>query len=282
MGADHERPLLSADEERHLARQIEAGVLAEHLLVTGERPVPVTEAELSQLAGAGRAAWEHFWLAHLRLVHKLARQEARRSGLPFDDLFQEGCLALAGALQRFDPDRGRFFRYAAGCIGRHLSALAASRLGALGLPVSEAIAVRRARGVLAELAQERLEEVGVPELAQRLGRDADQVQRWLRHRAPTELPGADSLGAWDGSCLDPDRQILDAQVRREVARLSPELAMVVRLRFGIGRSEPLDTGILAERLGMSVSTARRRELEALAILRRRLALTGTGADALAG
>lgn len=282
MGAEHERPLLSADEERQLARQIEAGVLAEHLLATGERPVPVTDAELGELARAGRAAWEHFWLAHLRLVHKLAHQETRRSGLPFDDLFQEGCVALAGALQRFDPDRGRFFRYAAGCIGRHLSALAAARLGALGLPVSQAIAVRRARAVLAELAQERLEEVGVTELAQRLGRDAEQVERWLRHRAPAELPVADSFRAQDGSSLDPDRQILDAQLRREVARLSPELAMVVRLRFGIGRGEPVDTGILADRLGVSVSTARRRELEALAILRQRLELAGTRADALAG
>lgn len=282
MQPDQGRPLLSADEERQLARSIEVGVLASHLLATGERPLDATDAELGELVRAGRVAWEHFWLANLRLVQKLASQEARRSGLPLEDLFQEGCVALAGALQRFDPDRGRFLTYAAGRIGRHLSHSAAARLGALGLPVSQAVALRRARGVRAELTQARHQEVGLEELADVLGCPEGQVRRLFEHREPIGLIAPDTIRAGDADDVDPDRAILAVQLRREVARLRPELAEVVRLRFGIGQENPLDLGELAGHLGVSVSTARRRELEALDALRRRLDLCGIGLDALAG
>ena len=243
--------------------------------------MPVTESELAELVRAGRAAGDRLLLSNLRLVQKLAGQEARRSGLPLDDLFQEGCLALAGALQRFDPDRGRFTSYAAGRIGRHLSALAAVRLGALGLPVSEALALRRLRGLLAQRAQERSGPVRAADVAELVGCDPLQAERLLRHRSPVELVSPDSHPAITADGADPDRPILDEQLRREVGRLGPELALVVRLRFGIGCPEPMELGEIAEHLGVSLSTARRRELQALDLLRQRLVVRGFSREALA-
>lgn len=282
MQRDQALPLLTEAEERRLARQLEAGVLAGHLLSSGERPLPATDAELGELVQAGREAWDRLLLSNLRLVQKLAGQEARQSGLPLDDLFQEGCLALTGALLRFDADRGRFPMYAAGRIGRHLSAVSAARLGALGLPVAQAITLRRLRGLQAERAQDGRERLAAAEAATVMGRDPIQIERLLRHQSPVSLHFADAVPAPTTEAADPDRRILDDQLRREIARLSPELATVVRLRFGIDRGEPMDLSELATRLGVSLSTARRREREALTILRRRLQSCGITVAALAG
>ena len=92
--------LLSAGEEISLARQIEAGLYAEHLIVTGDRRYPYSALRLVIQAGA--QAREQFFQANLRLVMKLAARSAHHPGLSLDDLFQEGCLALGEAIRRFD------------------------------------------------------------------------------------------------------------------------------------------------------------------------------------
>ncbi|MBK8459198.1 MAG: hypothetical protein IPL43_02405 [Micropruina sp.] len=101
-----DEPLLTAAEERALAREIEAGVLAGDLLATGSGAGVATAAELLALERAGQQAWQRFLLANLRLVWQVAHREARRSGLPADDLFQEGFLGWAVARRRWDHTRG--------------------------------------------------------------------------------------------------------------------------------------------------------------------------------
>jgi RNA polymerase sigma factor (sigma-70 family) len=52
-------------------------------------------------------------LQHLGLVRRLAREAARRTQEPMEDLVQEGCLGLIRAVERFRPERGvRFSSYA--------------------------------------------------------------------------------------------------------------------------------------------------------------------------
>jgi DNA-directed RNA polymerase sigma subunit (sigma70/sigma32) len=78
-------PLLSAEEEQHLARRVQAG---------------------------DQDAKRHFIGANLRLVAHVAK-DYLDAGLPFEDLFQEGCLGLIRAVERFDPDKGiKFSTYA--------------------------------------------------------------------------------------------------------------------------------------------------------------------------
>jgi len=71
-------PLLSADDERRLARQMAAGV---------------------------DGARDRLIVCNLRLVAKIA-QEYTDVGLPLIDLIQEGNIGLIEAIDRFDPDRG--------------------------------------------------------------------------------------------------------------------------------------------------------------------------------
>lgn len=101
-------PLPTPDEEVDLARDVEAGLLASALL-RGEvtTTVHVSSVELVMLAERGRLAWQRLWTANLRLVVMLASREARRGYVCFDDLVQEGSIALADALMRWDHARGR-------------------------------------------------------------------------------------------------------------------------------------------------------------------------------
>jgi RNA polymerase sigma factor (sigma-70 family) len=277
------RSLLTAADERRLARQIEAGVLATQLLATGDRPVPATDAELAALAEAGRHAWQEFLLANLRLVWKLAGQEAGRSGVPVEDLFQEGFVALAGALQRFDPDRGRFSTFATVRIRQRLAESGAARLGGLALPPSRAVRLRRARGLQGLLIQERGGSVSLDELATQLGRPIDWTRRLLDHRPPVPLePADDDLAIREREPADPDQAIYAEQVRRVLRRLDPEQARVLALRYGLATGTPVEIEDIAVRLGVSPSTVRRLESRGLAALRPLAGRLDPFADPLAG
>ncbi len=261
-------PLLSAEEERDLARAIEAGVLARHLLSTGERPVPATTAELAEIAAAGARAWHRFLLANLRLVWQLAGRMAGRSGLPKDELFQEGFVALAGALQRFDPERGRFSTFATVRVRRHLAEVAAARFGELCLPPGRAVRLSRARGLEAALGQELGHSVAAAELAAGLGRSVDWTRRLVGYQPPLAVDPADeSLVLADPAPVDPDAGIYAGQLRRLLHRLEAEQALVLSLRYGLATGEPVDLSEVAARLGLSPSTVRRLEKRALAALR---------------
>lgn len=259
--------LLTADQERQLARTIEAGILAEHLLATGERPVAASMGELNALATEGRRAWEHFWLANVRLVWMLAGAEAARARLSAEELFQEGCVALAGAMQRFDPERGRFSTYAVTRIRRHLHEVAATRFGELSLPASRAVQLWRLRGRLGRLDQEYRREVGAREVAAETHLPAAWVRSVLGHRPPVPLEAVDDRCLADDSGNPMDRRLLAEQVRELLDRVPSVEAEVLRLRFGLGGGEQLSLATVAGRLRMSPSTARRLEQRGLARLR---------------
>lgn len=260
-------PLLTAEQERQLARRIEAGVLAAQLLASGERPVAATSQELAVLVEAGRQAWDDFLLANLRLVWNLVRRESGRAGVPIDDLFQEGFVALAGALQRFDPARGRFSTFATVRVRQRLSEAAAGRLGALALPASRALRLRQARGVEGALAQEHGRSIDVAELAEALGRPVDWTRQLLGHRAPISLDPAGEGPAATDMVPDPGQAIYARQVRRVLRHIDSDQAEVLALRYGLATGEPVDVAGVAARLGLSTSTVRRLESRGLAALR---------------
>ncbi|HOC13755.1 MAG TPA: sigma-70 family RNA polymerase sigma factor [Propionicimonas sp.] len=267
--------LPTTDEEVAWARAIEAGVLAARLLVTGERPVPATDAELSALVEAGHRARQRFLLGYVRLVAKLAAAEAKRCGLNPEDLCQEGFVALCDTLQRFDHTRCRFSTYATMRVGQHLAEVGAARLGDLAIPASRALRLRRARGVAAALGQEQQRTVGAAEVAAAVGASARDMSRLLAYRAPVPVDVlAEAIP--DPDPVDPDAGIYAEQFGRLVARLEPTQAEIVRLRYGLVTGEQLDVQQTARLLGLSESSVRRLERKALAALRPMLEATPAG------
>lgn len=69
----------------------------------------------------GLAAERRLWEGNLRLVYSIAYDAHRRGNGDFEELFQEGCLALQRAIRRFRPELGfRLSTYAHDSIVRHV------------------------------------------------------------------------------------------------------------------------------------------------------------------
>lgn len=261
--------LLSAADEVRLSTAIEAGVLAEAALQSGAATVHATAVELSVLRAEGEAAWRAFLLANRRLVWMLARRQARIAGLGVDDLFQEGFVALAETLQRYDHRRGRFTTFALPRIRQRLAEAAANRLGEVPLPRSRAVQLHRVRGVAQGMAQRQGTVVDVAELSSALGRPTAWTEALLRYERPVSLydeSGAVRLGA-DRICESSEDTVDRDLVRRALTKLPSDQRDVLLLRYGFATGQPEPFGEVGRRLRMSESTARRLERRALAELR---------------
>jgi len=170
-------PPLSLEAEIHLAKQIEAGVIAAALLddpaagkpewlpalvATGSVIDPPVAAELEALVCQGQQAKEELALANLGLVRVIVADLARRSWVNQADLFQDGCLILEQVIQRYDYRRGRFGAFA----GRWI------RTGLL----SAAFPARREIAVGAEVGGDCPVEV-IDEVHQALGNSVNRLPR---------------------------------------------------------------------------------------------------------
>lgn len=263
---DHTPSLLTHADEIRLAHAIEVGVLA-----AAARARPglgwAADADLAVLEREGERAWRRFVAANTRLVWLVVLPVARRTGLDPQELFQEGTLGLLEALQRFDHVRGaRFATYALPWIRMRVSDAAATQWGALGLPPGRAKSWRRVRAVEASLLVATGRRPSAEEVARAAGEGSGTVRGLLAY-APAEALSERHDRASES---DDDGQDEEAVARLVRALPSAQRAVVVR-RYGLGRFPAMTQGEVAEDLRVSVSTVRRREVEALELLRESVA-----------
>jgi RNA polymerase primary sigma factor len=200
----------------------------------------------------------------------VSRQYAARSRLPDADLFQEGCVGLITAVERFDHARGHeFSTYALFWIRAFVGAATANLLGAMNLPTSRAEQLRAAHGLEAELTQSLGRTPRLRELADALGRSEDWTAGLISHQRPR------SLELVDGAALERlhARDELEAaltepvQVRELLLRLDDLDRRVLELRLGFADGEVRTYADAARLLGISVTRVRRIEARALDTLR---------------
>lgn len=227
---------LTAQEERGLARTIEAGVFARHLLET-RTPCPfTTPGELWAVVELGDRARERFLAANLGLVLHVVRRDAGASARDRDDLVQEGCLGLAEALAGFDWARGtRFSTWAVPYVRSRIAEARRLDRGGIRIPVRRL----RAAAAAGEQVLTTASIHGVEEL---------ETTWWRDDSGEDDEPGAAELA-------DGWREL----THRERA--------VLTHRFGLaGRSARTQTAT-AEALGLPVKTVRVVEAAALERLR---------------
>ncbi len=263
-------PQLTSAEVVELQRAIEAGLLAHDARLSGIGFADATDHELKLLEAAGERARERFIRANLGLVGMISRQYAARRQLPDAELFQEGCVGLITAVQRFDHVRGyRFSTYALFWIRAFVGAASAKLLGAMNLPTSRAEQLRAARGLEVELSQGLGRPPTVEEMADALGRSESWTAGLLAHQRPRSLDLIDAetldrLQAGD----ELDGVLADRQsVRELLLRLNDLDRRVVELRLGFTTGKPLSYVDTARALQISVTRVRRLEARALETLR---------------
>jgi RNA polymerase primary sigma factor len=263
-------PLLTPTDVTELQRAIEAGLLARDARLSGVGFADATDQELTALEDQGALARQRFIKANLGLVGMISRQHAARCQLSEAELFQEGCVGLITAVERFDYARGhQFSTYALFWIRAFISAATAKLLGAMNLPTSRAEQLRAAHGLEAELTQSLGRPPTLNELAVALGRSEDWTAGLLSHQRPR------SLQLVEGATLERlhAHDELDAalaepvELRELLFRLDELDRRVLELRLGFADGEAKTYADTARILDISVTRARRIEARALEKLR---------------
>ncbi|MEX2196641.1 MAG: sigma-70 family RNA polymerase sigma factor [Thermoleophilaceae bacterium] len=241
-------PLLSAGEERDLARRIERG---------------------------DGAAKDRMIESNLRLVVANAKRY-RGLGLPFLDLIQEGILGLIRAVEKFDHRRGfKFSTYATWWIRQALQRGVQHHARTIRVPVHVAQRLQKLGAIEQRLATElgrdpsdsevaRAMELGEAELEELRGSERVPVSL----ESPVGADGDTEFGAlipFDGP--GPHEDVAEAleeeSIRRALERLDVEERQVIELRFGLAGAEPRTLRDVARRVGLSAEGVRKVERRAL-------------------
>lgn len=221
-------------------------------------------------------------VSHLRLVAKIARRFSGRS-IPMDDLMAEGALSLRRALDNFNPSRGvSFTSYASVVVAFAVRNAARTHHEHFRIPSRE-----RRRSALRQGHQMRffLEHGRQPTIGEISEQDATLTRRRRRSsagvlalpKACVSLDADSAAGHSSGAGLIADQQpspmdiVADRddvkRVNEALETLPPEVARVVRMRFGLGGQPALALAEIAHALKVPPSIAERAVSEGIRRLR---------------
>ena len=281
-------PLLNADQEIVLAKDMENGMLAERVLKAQDRSSldlkddekelieGKTDEELKELIELGNDAKNKLAEANLRLVVSIAKRYVGR-GMLFLDLIQEGNLGLIKAVEKFDFRKGfKFSTYATWWIRQAITRAIADQARTIRIPVHmvETInkLIRISRQLLQELGREPLPE----EIAKEMNMPVERVREILKisqEPVSLETPIGEEEDSHLGDFIQDDNvpvpadaaafTLLKEQLVEVLGTLTEREQKVLRLRFGLddGRARTL------EEVGkeFNVTRERIRQIEAKAL-----------------
>jgi RNA polymerase nonessential primary-like sigma factor len=276
--------LLTAAQEVDLARRIEAGVFAQHVLDAAKEEGTTLErqyaADLRTVVRDGHSARNHLLEANLRLVVSLAKRYTGR-GMPLLDLIQEGNLGLIRAVEKFDYTKGfKFSTYATWWIRQAITRGMADQARTIRLPVHLVEQVNKLARIRRDLHQKLGRDATHEELAAESGIAEERISDLLDHaRDPVSLDmpvGSDEeapLGDFieDGESADAETTVishlLHEDLRRVLATLEDREQQVIRMRYGLDDGQPRTLDQIGRRFGLSRERVRQIEREVMAKLR---------------
>ncbi|MEK9884830.1 MAG: sigma-70 family RNA polymerase sigma factor [Acidimicrobiaceae bacterium] len=270
--------LLSADEERRLARLVAEGIEAATTIDAGS----VDDAERRQLlrkVSRGQRARHALTQANLRLVVSIAKRYTNR-GVQLLDLIQEGNLGLMKAVEKFDYAKGfKFSTYATWWIRQAITRSIADQSRTIRIPVHMVEHLNRLLRGRREFLQEFRREPTVPELAERLHMPEDRVSellRWSQEPLSLDSPVGDGDDAELGDFVaddvaGPASQVEALDLESKIVELLDSLGErereILQMRFGLGLDRPRTLEEVGAELGVTRERIRQIEAKTLARLR---------------
>ncbi len=244
-------PLLTADEEIHLAQAVARG---------------------------DQSARTRMIEANLKLVAKIAGQFVG-GPLGVEDLIAEGNVGLIHAVECFDPDKGnRFSTYAVYWIKQSIYQALMNTTATIRLPAHMVGLLRRWARTVRDLGRRLGREPYFDEVADTLQlteAQREMVAQAMRARHMVREGSSDSDSTWSSeeasdSRLSPELECESneeqAAVLRRLDRLDDRERMIISLRFGLEGQEPQTLIQIGRRLGITREWVRKIELRAVSKL----------------
>ena len=286
-------PLLTHEEEITLGRSVQTlrklEEIAEELTMRAGGVAPsletwaaesgLTPLELVRSRRRGQRAKQRMVSANLRLVVTIARKYVGVQ-LELEDLIQEGNIGLIKAVERFDPTRGyKFSTYAYWWIREGITRAIADKSRTIRLPVHVGEVLSKLRRAQQSLCQQLGRTPSIEELALETGLKPLDIQEVLfRAQQPVSLDAGQQQEGDNAlmerihcSAVQPEErlvgQLFTHDLEQLLHELPPQEAELLRLRYGMGGSEPLNLSAVARSMGVTRDTARGIERRALAAVR---------------
>jgi RNA polymerase sigma factor (sigma-70 family) len=273
--------LLTAADEVELAKRIEAGLYAEHLLAQANSFSAARKRDLRAVMIDGERAKDHLLRANLRLVVSLAKRYTGH-GMPFLDLIQEGNLGLIRAVEKFDYTKGfKFSTYATWWIRQAISRAMADQSRTIRLPVHLVEQVNKLQRIRRELSQELGREANHAELGHELDITEERVRELID--LSRDLVSLDqTVGTDDDASLGDfiaderasfaaesvvESGLMRSQLADVLNTLDTREAAVVRMRYGLDGGQPKTLDEIGRTFKLSRERIRQIERETMAKLR---------------
>jgi len=241
--------LLTADEEKLLARRIEKG---------------------------DQYARERFISANLRLVVSIAKKYTNR-GLSLLDLIEEGNLGLLKAVERFDPTaENRFSTYATWWIKQAIRRALTNTAKTVRVPAYMVELVAQWKSASIELSMKLGHEPTVDQITElvKLPPEKTSLIKRVFKAAQTssqavslDLLASSSDSIEDYKTRQPEQDLFDEfekeRIRNLLGVISPREAEVLRLRYGLTDEKPKTLEQIGKAVGLTRERVRQIEREAL-------------------
>jgi RNA polymerase primary sigma factor len=285
-------PLLTAEEEKELAKRMEDGLEAQEELekfnesmagksmddFSDEEKVAydIRIKELNKKIELGEQSKKKLAEANLRLVVSIAKRYVGR-GMLFLDLIQEGNLGLIKAVEKFDYDKGfKFSTYATWWIRQAITRAIADQARTIRIPVHMVETINKLIRVSRQLLQELGREPSPEEIAEEMEMPVDRVREILKisqEPVSLETPIGEEEDSHLGDFIQDENvpvpaeaaafTLLKEQLVEVLGTLTEREQKVLCLRFGLedGRARTL------EEVGkeFNVTRERIRQIEAKAL-----------------